>query len=53
MASIRFENVTKTYEGATSPVVPNLNLEIKDKEFIRSSRYIIPSTRPQDNLITA
>ena len=21
--------------------------------FIRSSRYIIPSTRPQDNLITA
>ena len=34
MASIRFENVTKTYEGATSPVVPNLNLEIKDKEFI-------------------
>lgn len=34
MASIRFENVTKTYEGATSPVVPNLNLDIKDKEFI-------------------
>ncbi len=34
MASIRFKNVTKTYEGATSPVVPNLNLEIKDKEFI-------------------
>ncbi len=34
MASIRFENVTKTYEGAASPVVPNLNLEIKDKEFI-------------------
>lgn len=34
MASIRFKNVTKTYEGAASPVVPNLNLEIKDKEFI-------------------
>lgn len=34
MASIRFENVTKTYNGATSPVVPNLNLEINDKEFI-------------------
>lgn len=34
MASIRFKNVTKTYEGASSPVVPNLNLEIKDKEFI-------------------
>lgn len=34
MASISFKNVTKTYEGATSPVVPNLNLDIKDKEFI-------------------
>ena len=34
MASISFKNVTKTYDGATKPVVPNLNLEIKDKEFI-------------------
>lgn len=34
MASISFKNVTKTYDGATSPVVPNLNLDIKDKEFI-------------------
>lgn len=34
MASISFKNVTKTYEGATKPVVPNLNLEFKDKEFI-------------------
>ncbi len=34
MASISFKNVTKTYEGAKSPVVPNLNLEIKDKEFV-------------------
>ncbi len=34
MASITFKNVTKTYEGAKSPVVPNLNLEIKDKDFI-------------------
>mgnify|MGYP004446875741 CR=1 FL=1 len=34
MASISFRNVTKIYDGATSPVVPNLNLEIKDKEFI-------------------
>jgi multiple sugar transport system ATP-binding protein len=34
MASISFKNVTKTYDGAASPVVPNLNLEIKDKEFI-------------------
>lgn len=34
MASIRFKNVTKTYPGASSPVVPNLNLDIKDKEFI-------------------
>ena len=34
MASISFRNVTKTYDGAKKPVVPNLNLEIKDKEFI-------------------
>jgi multiple sugar transport system ATP-binding protein len=34
MASISFKNVTKTYDGATSPVVPNLNLEIRDKEFV-------------------
>lgn len=34
MASISLKNVTKTYDGAASPVVPNLNLEIKDKEFI-------------------
>ena len=34
MASISFKNVTKIYDGATSPVVPNLNLEIKDKEFV-------------------
>ncbi len=34
MASISFKNVTKTYEGASSPVVPNLNLEIRDKEFV-------------------
>lgn len=34
MASISFKNVSKTYPGATSPVVPNLNLDIKDKEFI-------------------
>ncbi len=34
MASISFRNVTKTYEGAKSPVVPNLDLEIKDKEFV-------------------
>ena len=34
MASISFRNVTKMYEGAERPVVPNLDLEIKDKEFI-------------------
>ena len=34
MASISFRNVTKIYEGAKTPVVPNLDLEIKDKEFI-------------------
>ena len=34
MASISFRNVTKIYDGADKPVVPNLNLEIEDKEFI-------------------
>ena len=34
MASISFKNVTKIYDGADKPVVPNLNLEIADKVFI-------------------
>lgn len=34
MASISFKNVTKTYKGAKTPVVPRLNLDINDKEFI-------------------
>ncbi len=34
MASITLKNITKTYDGASSPVVPDLNLEIRDKEFI-------------------
>ena len=34
MASISFRNVTKIYDGADKPVVPNLDLEIRDKEFI-------------------
>lgn len=33
MASIKFENVTKTYEDGVT-VIEKLNLEIKDKEFI-------------------
>ena len=33
MASITLKNITKTYEGGNT-VIPNLNLEIKDKEFI-------------------
>lgn len=33
MASIVFKNVNKTYSGNVE-VVPNLNLEIKDKEFV-------------------
>ena len=33
MASIRFKNVEKTYDNNVT-VVPNLNLEIKDKEFV-------------------
>ena len=34
MAAISFRDVTKIYDGAEKPVVPNLNLEIADKEFI-------------------
>lgn len=33
MASIKFENVNKTYEDGVT-VIENLNLEIKDKEFV-------------------
>ena len=33
MASIRFKNVEKTYDNNVT-VVPNLNLDIKDKEFV-------------------
>lgn len=33
MASISFKNVEKTYEGGNT-VVPNFNLDIKDKEFL-------------------
>ncbi|MDE6723500.1 MAG: sn-glycerol-3-phosphate ABC transporter ATP-binding protein UgpC [Eubacterium sp.] len=33
MASIKFNNVSKIYEGKTT-VIQNLNLEIKDKEFV-------------------
>ncbi len=34
MASISFRHVQKTYDGAKAPVVPDLNLEIRDKEFV-------------------
>lgn len=33
MANISFQNVNKTYPGGVE-VIPNLNLEIKDKEFV-------------------
>ena len=33
MASITLKNVVKTYENGVT-VIPDLNLEIKDKEFI-------------------
>ena len=33
MASITFKNVVKTYDNKVT-VIPDLNLEIKDKEFI-------------------
>ena len=34
MASIRLENLNKTYKGGSTKAVDNVNLEIKDKEFI-------------------
>ena len=33
MASIKFKNVAKIYDGKTT-VIPDLNLEIEDKEFV-------------------
>lgn len=33
MADIRFEHVVKTYDNGVT-VIPDLNLEIKDKEFV-------------------
>ena len=37
MASISFRHVEKTYPGNVT-VVPDLNLEIKDKEFVKIGR---------------
>ncbi len=34
MASIRIENLSKVYRGGTVKAVDNVNLEIKDKEFV-------------------
>lgn len=34
MASIRLENLSKVYKGGTAKAVENVNLEIKDKEFV-------------------
>lgn len=34
MATVRFENVTRVYPGATEPAVKDLNLEVKDGEFL-------------------
>ncbi|HKY16397.1 MAG TPA: sn-glycerol-3-phosphate ABC transporter ATP-binding protein UgpC [Microthrixaceae bacterium] len=34
MASIRLEHIEKTYPGATSPAVDDVNLEIADGEFV-------------------
>ena len=41
MASISFRNVTKIYDGAKTPVVPNLDLEIADKEFGTQYKSIV------------
>ncbi len=34
MASIRIENLCKTYKGGSTKAVDNVNLDIKDKEFV-------------------
>ena len=34
MATVTFQNATRVYPGATKPAVDNLNLEIKDGEFL-------------------
>ncbi len=34
MATIRFENVKKSFDNGKVTVIPNLSLEIKDKEFV-------------------
>lgn len=34
MASIRIENLCKTYKGGAAKAVDNVNLQIKDKEFV-------------------
>ena len=34
MASIQFEKVVKVYDGQDTPVIPDLNLTINDKEFV-------------------
>ena len=44
MASISFKNVTKTYDGATSPVVPNLNLEITEDDLKSAEKDIQDGT---------
>ncbi|CAB4745146.1 unannotated protein [freshwater metagenome] len=34
MATVVFENVSRTYPGSTTPAINNLNLEVKDGEFL-------------------
>jgi ABC-type sugar transport system ATPase subunit len=34
MASISFRHISKTYPGQKTPVIKDLNFDIKDKEFI-------------------
>jgi multiple sugar transport system ATP-binding protein len=34
MATVVFENVLRTYPGSTTPAINNLNLEVKDGEFL-------------------
>ncbi|MDO4613751.1 MAG: sn-glycerol-3-phosphate ABC transporter ATP-binding protein UgpC [Actinomycetaceae bacterium] len=34
MATVKFDNVTRIYPGATEPAVKSLNLEVKDGEFL-------------------
>ena len=50
MASITFKNVKKIYDNSVT-VIPDLNIEIKDKKLVTTSRYEINCMRYKVNSI--